>query len=62
MTEPKGCPRCGDQTLWRVGRGFTGDLFGWCRLCGHTWDIFVCDDPEGQWIRDQAKEAGSRTD
>jgi len=76
------CPRCGDQTLWHISRNFLGELYGWCRLCHHTWDIpednpyrakaerehgtpdesarlptsrsvFACDDPEGQWIKDQ---------
>jgi len=52
------CPRCGDQTLWHISRNMLGQLYGWCRLCHHTWDIpednvFRCDDPEGQWIKDQ---------
>ncbi len=58
MTAP-GCPRCGDQTLWHMSRNrLTGRLHAWCTLCGHTWDIqednvFRCDDPEGDWIKDQ---------
>jgi len=55
MTVPC-CPRCGDQTLWHHYRGLAS-----CQLCGHTWtfdpDVFACDDPEGDWIRDQQQEA-----
>lgn len=51
-TRAKACPRCGDQTLWSHNRGVA-----WCRLCGHTWDVFACEDPEGDWIRDQEEEA-----
>lgn len=64
MTLPEGCPRCGDQTLWSHNQGEA-----WCNFCGHTWryerpvlegqQVFVCDDPEGQWIKDQEEEANS---
>jgi hypothetical protein len=37
--EAPGCPRCGDQTLWHISRNMLGQLYGWCRLCHHTWDI-----------------------
>lgn len=58
MTKVAGCPRCGDQTLWNIARNRCGELHAWCRLCSHTWQIeeqnvFRCDDPEGDWIRDQ---------
>jgi predicted RNA-binding Zn-ribbon protein involved in translation (DUF1610 family) len=61
-----GCPRCGDQTLWRIGRSFvTGELYGYCRLCKHEWDIpeqnvYRCDDPEGDWIKDQEEASRDR--
>ena len=57
MTVPC-CPRCGDQTLWVANRNRQGELNGFCRFCGHKWpiverNVFRCDDPEGQWIKDQ---------
>lgn len=60
MTVP-GCPRCGDQTLWRVGRrGVDRTPYAWCQLCGHTWDIRTNGadyyEPEGSWIYGRGNE------